>query len=88
MKILKDEIVSNSDVTKNYKACRLTAEKWGKVFVFKNNEPDAVLFSIDKYAKLSALIEYAEHLSEDDIAKLLDSIPKNGANMTRATGLI
>jgi hypothetical protein len=88
MKIMKDEIVSNSDVTKNYKACREIAEKWGKVFVFKNNEPDAVLFSINKYAKLSALIEFAEHLSENDIEKILDYIPKEGVIINHALGMI
>ena len=88
MKIMKDEIVSNSDVTKNYKACREKAESNGKIFVFKNNEPDAVLFSINKYARLSALIEYVEHLTENDITKLMDSIPKDGVPKDHVIGLI
>jgi hypothetical protein len=88
MKIMKEEIVSNSDVTKNYKACREIAEKCGKVFVFKNNEPDAVLFSINNYAKLSALIEFSEHLSEIDIAKIIDLIPKDSMIYNHAIGLI
>lgn len=88
MKIMKDEIVSNSDVTKNYKACRDIAESCGKVFVFKNNEPDAVLFSIKEYARFSGLIEYADYLEENDIAKILEILPKEGAVKNHAMGLL
>ena len=87
MKIMKDEIVSNSDVTKNYKACRVIAESFGKVFIFKNNEPDAVLFSITEYARLAILIEYAEHLEENDIKKVLDFLPKDVVIKNRTMGL-
>jgi PHD/YefM family antitoxin component YafN of YafNO toxin-antitoxin module len=75
MKILTDAIVSNSDMFKNYKMCRETSEKYGKVFILKNNQPDAVLFSIGEYKKISALLEYLDCLDDQDAKKLLDLIP-------------
>ena len=62
-------IVSNSDMIKNYKTCRDKAEGLGKIFILKNNQPDAVLFSISKYEKVSAFIEYLEHMEEDEDRK-------------------
>lgn len=53
-------IVSNSEMMRNYKTCREKAEKCGKIFILKNNQPDAVLFSIQEYEKLSVIIKYME----------------------------
>jgi len=76
MNILTKAIASNSDMIKNYKACREKAEAFGKIFVFKNNQPDAVLFSITEYERLSAFIEYLESLEEEDIVKVTESLLK------------
>jgi len=76
MKISTTAIVSNSDMIKNYKACSEKAESFGKIFVLKNNQPDAVLFSVAEYERLSGLIECVEHLGKDDIAKVFELIPK------------
>ena len=78
MKILTRAIVSNSEIIKNYKACREKAESFGKIFVLKNNQPDSVLFSIAEYERLSVFIEYLESLEGEDIAKITESIPKGG----------
>lgn len=78
MKILTKAIVSNSDMIQNYKACRERAESFGKIFILKNNQPDAVLFSITEYESLSVLIEYLETHDEKDIAKFHESLPKRG----------
>ncbi len=43
MNISTKDIVSNSEIIKNYKACREKAEGAGKIFIFKNNKPDAVM---------------------------------------------
>ena len=61
---------------KNYKLCREKAEKLGKVFVIKNNQPDAVLFSLNEYERFSELIEYLEGHEDKFIKELLDSLPK------------
>lgn len=71
MNILTKAMVSNSEIIKNYKACREKAERLGKIFILKNNQPDAVLFSITEYERLSVLIEYLEGLEEKDIAEVV-----------------
>jgi PHD/YefM family antitoxin component YafN of YafNO toxin-antitoxin module len=78
MKLLAMSIVSNSEMIKNYKTCREKAGSFGKVFILKNNQPDAVLFSIAEYERLSVLIEYMESLDGNDIAKVIESLPKEG----------
>ncbi len=76
MIISTNAIVSNSEMIKNYKACREKAESCGKVFVLKNNQPDAVLFSLAEYERFSVLIEQLESLEEADILKITESLPK------------
>jgi PHD/YefM family antitoxin component YafN of YafNO toxin-antitoxin module len=71
-------IVSNSDMIKNYKSCRNMAEERGKIFILKNNQPDAVLFSITEYERISTFIEYMESLNEQDIAKVVAILPVEG----------
>ena len=78
MNISTKAIVSNSEMIKNYKACREKAENFGKIFVLKNNQPDAVLFSLAEYERLSVFIEYLESLEGIDIAKFTESLPKEG----------
>ena len=78
MNISTKAIVANSEMIKNYKACREKAESFGKIFVLKNNQPDAVLFSISEYERLAVLIEYLESLEENDIAKVVASLPNVG----------
>lgn len=82
MNILSRAIVSNSEMTKNYKSCREKAEEFGKIFILKNNQPDAVLFSIDEYKRLSVLIEYMESLNEEEIAEVAMSLPHEGLRRT------
>ncbi len=65
MKISTNAIVSNSDMIKGYKACREKADVLGKIFILKNNQPDAVLFSIREYETLSELIEHHDDLGEE-----------------------
>ena len=67
---------------KNYKACRDRAEECGKLFILKNNQPDAVLFSITEYEKLSVFIEYMEGIEEKDFAKAMESLPDKGKKKT------
>ena len=78
MNIFTKAIVSNSDMIKNYKTCRAKAQEFGKIFILKNNQPDAVLFSISEYERISELIEYLESLEEKDITKLIGYLPKEG----------
>ena len=74
MKIPKNAIVSNSDIIKNYKTQRERAEIIGKLFVFKNNQPDAVLFSMTEYEKIAELLELVETMNEVEINNILEMI--------------
>lgn len=76
MNVLTKAIVSNSEMIKNYKACREKAEEFGKIFVFKNNQPDAVLFSIAEYERISSFIEFLESLEEVDIRRVTETLLK------------
>jgi hypothetical protein len=72
MKIFKEGIVSNSDMIKNYRTCRERAENIGRLYVFKNNQLDAVLFSLIEFEKLTPILEYFESLSIEDSATALN----------------
>lgn len=78
MKIHIKSIVSNSDMIKNYKTCREKAESDGKIFIFKNNQADAVLFSINEYENIAAFVEFMDTHSEEEVAKLILSFQKKG----------
>jgi len=80
MNILDIAIVSNSEMIKNYKDCRNKAENLSKIFILKNNEPDAVLFSINNYKKLSAFFEYLDNVGDADLLELHNCLPKSGNN--------
>ena len=68
-------IVSNSEMIKTYKTCRDKAEVFGKIFIFKNNQPDAVLFSIGEYDRLSRFIEYLDFLTPEELETVFRSLP-------------
>jgi len=72
MNIRAKSIVSNSDMIKNFKSCRMKAESYGKIIILKNNQPDAVLFSISEYERLSAIIECVEGLDEQELRTATD----------------
>lgn len=77
MNIQTKEIVSSTEMIKSYKDCRKKAEDLGKIFVFKNNQPDAVMFSINEYERLSIPIEYIESLGVKEYEKVILTLPAN-----------
>jgi PHD/YefM family antitoxin component YafN of YafNO toxin-antitoxin module len=76
MMIHTKAIVSNSDMNKNYRACREKAESCGKIFILKNNQPEAVLFSVSEYERISEVVEYLEKLSESELEEFIKYLPK------------
>lgn len=76
MKISKSTIVSNTDIIKNYKKHRDIAEELGRIIVFKNNRPDAVLFSITEYEKIAEILEAFETLNDEEASHVLEFIQK------------
>jgi len=74
MKISVKSIVSNSAMIKNYKTCRGMAELEGRIYILKNNQPDAVLFSISEYEKFSAILEQIDDLDSHKITEIAEAI--------------
>jgi len=72
MKLSTKAIVSNTEMIKNYKTCREKAESFDKIFVLKNNQLDAVLFSITEYERLSVFFEYMENLNEQETISVIN----------------
>jgi prevent-host-death family protein len=70
MYISTKAIVSNSEMIKNYKTCREKAENFGKIFIMKNNQPDAVLLSIAEYERISMLLDQVDQLGGKEAAKI------------------
>lgn len=54
---------------KNYKTCREKAQDLGKIFILKNNQPDAVLFSMTEYGKIAAFVEYLDNHTAEETEK-------------------
>lgn|GEM_PF-1906579 len=75
LRISTDAIVTNSEIIKKYRSVREKAELRGKVFILKNNRPDAVLYSIAAYKRFSVLIEHVEDMNKVDYAKFMDRVP-------------
>jgi prevent-host-death family protein len=77
MKIHSKEIVSSSDIIKNYRSCREKAEDLGKIVILKNNQPDAVLIPFNKYEKISSLVEQFDECDQDTIEAFLHQSHKS-----------
>lgn len=87
MKISQSAIVSNTDIIKNYKKHRDRAEELGKIIVFKNNRPDAVLFSIKEYEKVSDILEAFEALNEEEVSHVIEFIRKERTKVILPTDI-
>ena len=85
MNITTKSIASNSDMIKNYKSCRMKAGSYGKIMILKNNQPDAVLFSIAEYERLSELIECVEDLDEQELSTATDLLSAEMSKKERSS---
>ncbi len=65
MNISLKAMASSTEMMKNYRTCRQKAQNMGRLFILRNNQADAVLFSIKEYEKLCAVIEYFEKLNSN-----------------------
>ena len=61
-KITKQDIVSTSEVVRNFSKVRAEVKEKSKMIIFKNNKPDLVLFDFDEYEKLLERINIMEDL--------------------------
>ena len=62
IEITKQEIVSTSEVVRNFSKVRAEVKEKSKMIIFKNNKPDLVLFDFDEYEKLLERINIMEDL--------------------------
>lgn len=86
MNIFTQAIVSNSDMMKNYKICRGKAEVFGKIFILKNNQPDAVLFSHEEYDSISDMVEYLGDLDNTQLETVMNTLPTSGIRKKYSVG--
>ena len=61
-KITKQDIISTSEVVRNFSKVRAEVKEKSKMIIFKNNKPDLVLFDFDEYEKLLERINIMEDL--------------------------
>ena len=61
-KITKQDIISTSEVVRNFSKVRSEVKEKSKMIIFKNNKPDLVLFDFDEYEKLLERINIMEDL--------------------------
>ena len=81
MFILKNEIVSSSEVVRNFSSLRRKVKENSKMVIFKNNKPDLVLFDFDEYEKLLERINNMEDLL---IAKSIEESDKKDDGTRRS----
>lgn len=67
MKILSEQIISSTDIIKNYKACRDKTKSHGRTIIFRNNVPDMVLMSIEEYNKICDIVQELENIKIYDM---------------------
>ena len=60
--IAKQDIISTSEVVRNFSKVRAEVKEKSKMIIFKNNKPDLVLFDFDEYEKLLERINIMEDL--------------------------
>ena len=55
--ITKQEIVSASEVVRNFSKIRTEVKENSRMIIFKNNKPDLVLLDFSEYEKLLELLK-------------------------------
>lgn len=69
MLIERNEIISSTEIVKNFANCREKAKKNSKMIIFKNNKPDLALVDIDEFEKMINKIELLENLLSTNRSK-------------------
>ena len=64
MLIDRNEIISATQMVKNFAYCREKAKQYSKVIIFKNNKPDLALVDIDEFEKMINEIELLQGLTK------------------------
>ncbi len=83
IKLMKENIVSTSDVTKQFTTVRKTVKSNDCVFIFKNNTPDMVLLDFEVYTDILKEIDSLKEELEN--AHLLALAKERVANASGIT---
>ncbi|MBU5317908.1 type II toxin-antitoxin system Phd/YefM family antitoxin [Clostridium bornimense] len=78
----RNNIVSSSDLVKNFAKIRNAVKAGTNMFVFKNNKPDLAILDIDEYEKLLKVIELLEN---ESILKMVEERDKNDSGVRLTT---
>ena len=62
--ITKQEIVSASELVRNFSKIRTEVKENSRMIVFKNNKPDLVLLDFSEYEKMLELLKKIEKISK------------------------
>lgn len=62
LSMTRNEIISSSEVVKNFSKLRNKVKQNSRMVIFKNNKPDLVLFDFDEYENLLERINIMEDL--------------------------
>ncbi len=65
----KNEIISTTDITKNFALCRKKTKELNRTIIFKNNKPDLVLLDIDQYENMCNALKLLEDLDIQCVLK-------------------
>ncbi|MCH4200562.1 MAG: type II toxin-antitoxin system Phd/YefM family antitoxin [Clostridium tyrobutyricum] len=65
----KNEILSTTDVIKNFSDCRKITKEKSRTIIFKNNKPDLVMLDIQEYENMCNLISLLEDLDIQAVLK-------------------
>jgi len=74
MVIPENKIISITEFLRNFKEISKKLESDEINYIFKNNKPDKVIMTYEKYKKIIKLIDYLEHKS---IYEEIKSFEKN-----------
>ncbi len=78
----RNNIVSSSDLVKNFAKIRNAVKAGTNMFVFKNNKPDLAILDIDEYEKLLKIIELLEN---ESILRIVEERDKNDSGVRLTT---
>lgn len=62
LEITKNEIVSSSELVKNFSKLRNKVKENSRLIIFENNKPDLVLIDFNQYEKLLEQIDTVEDI--------------------------
>ncbi|WP_270670885.1 MULTISPECIES: type II toxin-antitoxin system Phd/YefM family antitoxin [Peptostreptococcaceae] len=75
----KKDIVSSSEISKNFSKYRKQAKEHSKIFVFKNNKPDLVMLDYDQF---ESIMNKLNQLEDDLIYEKLKNRPFHEGDKT------